>query len=455
MNLPNYFLADLPPEAVLSSTMISEACQTLKRNRERYLLNRSTESLIKVLSGVAESWLEPDYSFRKLALELGPAQTGFFREILARGLDNFFRQFTRENFRALLVQEFGDAKRLDEIRATSVEEKFSRAAIARAPEFQVHICAGNIPNPAFTSIAFGLLLRSAQFVKCASGGSFLPRLFAHSIYDADAKLGACLEIAEWRGGNAALEKVLFAEADCVTATGDDETLAAIRSQLPVKIRFLGHGHRVSFGFVAHEVLYGSRAKKIVAAAADDVVAWNQLGCLSPHVIYIQLGGEISPEHFAQLLAEELERREQTEPRGELPAEHAAAIALRRGIYEVRAAHSPEMTRHFCSKDSTAWTVIYEADARFQTSCLNRFIYVKGVLDLKTALENADSVRGKVSTVGIAAPEDKAQEIATQLARWGATRICLLGQMQNPPLTWRHDGRPVLGDLVTWTDWEQC
>jgi hypothetical protein len=34
MNLPNYFLADLPPEAALSPTMIAEACQTLKRNRE-------------------------------------------------------------------------------------------------------------------------------------------------------------------------------------------------------------------------------------------------------------------------------------------------------------------------------------------------------------------------------------------------------------------------------------
>jgi hypothetical protein len=69
------------------------------------------------------------------------------------------------------------------------------------------------------------------------------------------------------------------------------------------------------------------------------------------------------------------------------------------------------------------------------------------------LQGADDLRGKVSTVGIAVPEDKAQEIATQLARWGATRICPLGQMQNPPLTWRHDGRPALGDLVTWTDFE--
>ena len=113
MNLPNYFLADLPPEATLSPAMITEACQTLKHNRERYLANRSTESLIKTLSRVADGWLEPDNSFRKLALELGPAQTGFSRETLARGLDNFFGQLTRENFHALLVQEFGDVKRLD------------------------------------------------------------------------------------------------------------------------------------------------------------------------------------------------------------------------------------------------------------------------------------------------------------------------------------------------------
>ena len=167
----------------------------------------------------------------------------------------------------------------------------------------------------------------------------------------------------------------------MTATGSDETLAAIRARLPVKTRFLGYGHRVSFGFVAHEVLSGFHARQIVSRTTDDVVAWNQLGCLSPHVVYVQTGGEVSPEKFAELLADELERREQTEPRGELPAEHAAAIASRRGIYEVRAAHSPETTQHWCSRDSTAWTVVYEADARFQLSCLNRFIYVKPVRDL--------------------------------------------------------------------------
>jgi hypothetical protein len=90
----------------------------------------------------------------------------------------------------------------------------------------VHFAAGQLPNPVFTSIILGVLVRAAQFVKCASGASFLPRLFAHSLYDADSKLGACLEIAEWRGGSAHLETPILNEADCVTATGSDETLAA-------------------------------------------------------------------------------------------------------------------------------------------------------------------------------------------------------------------------------------
>ena len=454
MNLPNYYLADLPPEATLSPGMLTEACQTLKRNRERYLASRSTEQLVKVLTEVAENWRKSENSFRKLALENGSAETGFSTETLRRGIDSFFRQITADNLKVLLAQDLGD----NSCHVSHVTFHDSRhASLAtrhfwRGPELLVHITAGNIPNPTWMSIVLGILTRSAQFVKCASGSAFLPRLFAHSIYDADPKLGACLELAEWPGGNADLENVLFSEADCITATGSDEALAAIRSRLPLRVRFLGYGHRVSFGFVAGKMLSASRAPRIAANLIDDVVAWNQLGCLSPHVIYVQPGGEVAPDKFAGMLADELERREQLEPRGELPAAHAATISSRRGIYEVRAAHSPE-TLMWRSKESTAWTVVFEADPRFQMSCLNRFVYVKPAKDLTEMLQQAEVVRGKVSTVCLAAPDDQLEELVLQLAQWGVTRVCPPGQMQNPPLTWRHDGRPALGDLVTWTDWE--
>ena len=439
---PDYFLADLPPDAVLTPGMITEACRNLKFNRAKFLAERNTAGLIQILSGLAEDWLAPDFPFRQAALSQSP----FPPATLARGLDAFFSQLTRDNLENLLEQELGHPLRLDQMIGSQTR------AIAHGPELLVHITAGNVPAPAFMSIVLGLLARSAQFVKCASGTSFLIRQFAHSIYHRDPKLGACIEIAEWPGGRTDLEQPLFEAADCVTATGTDETLAQIRKRLPPHVRFVGYGNRVSFGYVAHEMLTRHGARDLAAKAALDVIAWNQLGCLSPHLIYAEMGGSIMPEQFAAMLAEELAKAETSEPRGSISVEEAAQIASRRSFYQVRAAASPE-TQIWQSTDSTAWTVVYEHDAQFQLSCLNRFVFVKPVRELSEALQSAASVKGKVSTIGLAAPRQRAEQLALELARWGATRICPIGHMQNPPLTWRHDGRPALGDLVTWTDWE--
>jgi hypothetical protein len=452
IELPNYFLADLPPEATVSPQTILEACQTLKHNRERYLLTRSTQSLVEVLSEIAAQWQRPDYQFRRLALSQGPAATGFPEGTLAKGLDAFFGQMTSENLTALLIQELGHVRRLDDVVSAREESLAQKGAVARGPEFLVHFAAGNLPIPAFMSIVLGLLVRSAQFMKCASGTAFLPRLLAHSLYQIEPKLGACLEIAAWRGGNQALESILLTEADCVTATGADETLLTLRQQTPLKTRFLDYGHRVSFAYVTHRALMSLAGRQLVMAAARDVSSWNQLGCLSPHVFYVENGRNEAAVLFAEQLAKELSQLEVNEPRGILPLEFASAIATRRSFYEIRAAHSPD-TQLWCSPNSTAWTVVYENDPLFQVSCLNRFVYVKGVHDLTEALHGADAIRDKTSTVAVGAEEEDYRRLALQLARWGATRICPLGKMQQPSLSWRHDGRPALADLVTWTDCE--
>src|SRR5438093_6288151 len=385
MDPPNYFLADLSAEATLSASMISEACHALKRNRDQYLFSRATQCLVALLSDLAESWLDHAYPFRQLGLKLGPEATGFSCATLEKGLDAFFSQLTADKLNGLLQQELGQVDRLDAFVATPGEYNSQRTALATGPRLLIHITAGNLPVPTLMSMVLGLLARSAQFIKCASGAAFLPRLFAHSLHDLEPKLAACLEIAEWKGGRLDLEKALYAEADCVTATGSDDTLMEIRGHLPAHVRFLGYGHRVSFGFVAREVLSSHGARKIAAHAAADVVAWNQLGCLSPHLFYVEHGGAVSPDLFAELLGAELAKREESEPRGNIAAADAAAIASRRAMYELRAAASSD-TRQWQSPDSTAWTVVYEGEPRFQLSCLNRFIYVSAVDKLNDALQ---------------------------------------------------------------------
>ncbi len=462
MNLPNYFLADLPPEAELTPSMIAASCDALQRNREKHLATRSTDEIISLLCDVGAEWLRPENKFRQLALGVGvqasacfpdslkrEPNSGFSQPILARGLDGFFRRFTPENFTALLEHDLGDAENV----FTSHSALRTPHSVWRGPNLLVHIAAGNLPNPALMSLTLGLLTRSAQFMKCASGASFLPRLFAHSIYQADRKLGTCLELAEWRGGNEALEKVLFTRADCVTATGSDETLAVIRARVPQRCRFLGYGQRVSFGFITREVLREESVAEIVSRAADDVIAWDQNGCLSPHVFYVEEQGTVESDKFAALLAAELMRREAAEPRGKISVAESAAIASKRAVYEALAAHRGDV-KIWVSQNSTAWTVVFEHELRFHFSPLNRFIFVKPVPDVAAVFAGVDELHGKVSTVGLGASPENFSILAKQFARWGATRICPLGQMQNPPLTWRHDGRPALGDLVTWTDLEK-
>ena len=459
MNLPNYFLADLPPDAPLTAGMIHDACQAMKRNRAQYLAGRTTESLIALLGELGANWMRPDYPLRLCALDRGPSILGFSRSTIERGLDAFFAELTAENLRALIVQELGHAQRLDGMAASAVERTANRAAIVRGPELLAHITAGNVPNPALMSMVLGVLARSAQFVKCAQGASLLPRLFAHSIYESDPKLAACIELAEWPGGSIDLEAALFAESECVTVTGSDETLDEVRRRLPSSARFIGYGQRVSFGFITREVLSGAGARRVARDAAVDVAAWDQQGCLSPHVFYVESGGGHSPAQFAALLAEELALLEAAFPRGELSLAESTRIALQRDFYRVRSAaasesHESMATEIWCSEGSTAWTVVCEDDPRFHLSSLNRFIHVKRAADPGEALQHAELMKGRISTVGLAATEDRARAVAGQLARWGVTRVCTVGRMQRPPLAWRHDGRPALADLVTWTDWEQ-
>lgn len=447
------YFADLGGEEALTPTLVSEAALALRRNCREFLAWRSTGNMIRALAKVGENWRDPDYRFRKLVLEKGPEETGFSRQTLELGLAAFFDQLTKENLEALISQEFGHMRRLDGM-STNKEERFSdRSALATGPELIVHICAGTLPNPTLSSMVSGLLVGSSQFIKCSRGSSFIPRAFAHSIYEEEPKMGACFEIAEWAGGNQLFEEPLFKEAACVTVTGSDETIRSVRERLPLSVKFLGYGHKFSLAYIGQEMLDGFLASETLHNAALDIAAWDQRGCLSPQAIYVEKGGTVAPSVFAKQLGEELDKLEKKQPRGELTPEELADIATRRSIYELRAADSSD-TRMWKSEDSTKWTVVFESDPQWTPSCGNRFVYVKEVRDAEEVMRNLEPVRENLSTIGLAAPEERLEDLATGFARFGATRVCPLGRMQNPPLTWRHDGQPALANLATWTDWEQ-
>ncbi len=453
LNLPAHYLADLPAGAELSPGMLREACAALRRNRERYLAHRTTADIVGVLTSVAAQWRDPRYPLREMVLSAGAGATGFGAKTFARGIDEFFAAFTPEAFEDLLVRDLGSAECLDRFVPCGLSRDNARSIKASGPELMFQLSAERAPVALWVAMALGLLARAAQFVRCDPGSALPARLFAHSIYETDSKLGACLEIGEWRGDHH-FDEVLFEEADCVIASGDRRFLNAVQLRIGEKARFVPCPRGVSFGYIAVDMLSGRHGRKVAADSASDIAAWDQHGPFAPHVIYVQEGGMLSAEHFAGLLAEELEKREAMEPRGDISRAAAAELAARRSVYALRGADGPG-TCCWCSRDNDAWTVVSEAEPRFQSSCLYRFSYVKPVASLKEALHAADAVRGSVTAVGLAAPEHQVAELAEELARWGVGRVCPLGQLHRPSIAGWGTARPHLAGLISWTEWERA
>jgi hypothetical protein len=208
-----------------------------------------------------------------------------------------------------------------------------------------------------------------------------------------------------------------------------------------------HGPKVSFAAIGREAMKEEALGHLARAAAWDVSLFDQQGCVSPHAVYVESGGTLSPLDFARRLANEMAAIERTRPRGRLSVDEAAQIQNARATAEMRAAAGKQVTV-LCSQQATAWTVIYDGESRdLALSCLNRVVRVTPIDDLSALPGYMRPLGPYLQSVGVAIPERRLPGIAKALEDVGVTRICELGEMQRPPPSWRHDGQANLGALL--------
>jgi hypothetical protein len=304
-----------------------------------------------------------------------------------------------------------------------------------------------------TSIVRSLLVKAGTVGKAAIGEPLLAALFARGVAEADRELGACLAVTYWPGGDEAMERAALDEADLVVVYGGADAVSAIRSRTPAAARFLGYGPRVSFAAVAREALTASGARELARAAALDASTFDQQGCVSPHLVYAEEGGEVGPEAWAALVAEEMAAAEAELPRGTLSPGESSAIRQLRAEAEFLEAGTSGV-HLYAPADGTAWTVVFDPRPGFAASCLNRVVRVRAVASLDEVAAEVEPYRAVLQTVGVAAPAERRLELATALARLGASRFTDLGRMAWPPPWWHHDGRPPLAELVRWAEVEE-
>ncbi len=285
-----------------------------------------------------------------------------------------------------------------------------------------HIVSSNTPHAAIQTLTRGIVLGAANRLKTPSSG--IPELeaFIEGLAEADRPERSAEFVPEWFSGSAAI--VVF---------GTDETIREFSRRVDPWQRFLPHGQKVSLS-----LLSGDYDRTAVHQVAQDICAFDQLGCLSPQLCFVQF----QPRRFCEMLAQELDSL----AAGSIDFPAATALRSFRDEWGFVASQDAAVGL-WASQDSLRWTILLDPAQSVPGNPLYRTMIVKPW----NTIGALESLRRFISTISVFPFTSQNIELAVRL---GAQRICLPGAMQNPPLTWHHDGWPALGSLLRYVDIEE-
>lgn len=227
-------------------------------------------------------------------------------------------------------------------------------------------------------------------------------------------------------------------ADVRIAWGGRESVEAV-SAYPARYdaETVIFGPKLSYSVIAKEELSSvQEAKKLARKMSVDVSVFDQTGCASPHNLYIEEGGVISPEEFTNILGESMTKTELQIPKPLMSPEQISQIHSIRGVYDFKGTVK--------GSETMSWTILMDNLDEIDKPVYSRVLFVHKVKSIMDSLKFIDE---NTQTIGIAAPKEKALAYATEATRKGVMRLPLIGRMLNFEMPW--DGIFLFDRLVKW------
>lgn len=198
------------------------------------------------------------------------------------------------------------------------------------------------------------------------------------------------------------------------------------------------GPKISFAVIAKESLDSeSEVKKLARRVSVDISVFDQTGCASPHNLFIERGGHISPERFMEILGNAMQRIEVQIPKPPVSTEQISQIHSIRGVYDFKGIVEGSSTM--------SWSLLMDKNVELCNPVYSRVLFIHEVDSIFDSLPLIDK---NVQTIGIDAPEDKALKFALRATRLGVARCPVMGRMLNFEMPW--DGLFLFERLVRWS-----
>lgn len=278
------------------------------------------------------------------------------------------------------------------------------------------VLASNVPALAVPAIALACLAGAAVVAKSGHRDPHSGPAFHRALAAVDPALAATIVPVAWPR-NPGLDDVLL-DAPLAVLTGHDETIAALAERATGRI--LAHGTRYGALLLdtAHPIDY--------AAVALDVALYEQRGCLSPHQCWVVGDAPLVARDIAGALA----ALARTLPPAPASVDERAAVR----------AFLDEATWAGAEVQAGPWGgIVLDPEPAFRPTCGARTLRV-------TPLATADALPALLPEHAIECLGTNAAAPAGLRAR-GVARVCPVGRMQQPPLSWPRGQRPALASLL--------
>ncbi len=361
---------------------------------------------IQHLMAIARRWKDPQDLLRRQAIELAAPEFCLSAASFVLGLDWIFEQWTEKNIQLAII----------------------KSAFKNHCQSAVQILAGTTPAMIAQGFFQGAILDITQCIKIPREQTVFATLLFQSFVEQSNHFSELFELIATVNKLTPDQDVDYfykklAQADLVIAYGHDDTMETLKTYLKPDTLFIAHGHAESASIIFNDMTNIDAYYHALEKLADDMLSYDQRGCLSPRVTLVESGGKLSPSGCATLFAEKiLPEAIKKWPRGGLFAGEAAEILHQRNLYGFRGS----------VYTGENWTVCYDEQPFWPSVSLPRFMPFKP-LEKIDFINNKHINAGNASalpnliSIGYAGSDKKMAELCKDLD--SDVRVCKLGEMQ--------------------------
>lgn len=403
-----------------------------RKKSQEWLRNQNVDLLIGLIDKVAQKWAS--------------SQSGL-NEYKNQGLSFLCNWSRAENLKLLVESSLGNRYFLD--RFTKVNDVQMKLLKAMPLGLAVHWLSGNVPLLGFLVLIQAIITKNSNIIKISHNSSEIfskmIRHFENTTYTspggeviAGNDLLKTVSIIYIDKANEMAAKLLSSNADIRIAWGGQEAVSTI-SNLPKKYTAedIIFGPKLSFMVIGKEALRNDRKlKRLVKNAAIDSSVFDQTGCSSPHNIFIEKGGDISPSKFAELLSLEMDKISKRIPNTEKDPDILRNIKLKRTIHQ--------FIGDLWTSSDHSWTILLDDEVKLASPTYGRVINIKSIDSIEQTLEFIDM---NIQTIGIALTGKKKISYCEKAASLGADRFPEIGRMTYFEDPW--DGMMVMQRCIKW------